>query len=107
MPTRVAFGTELPRLVLNEVYSCIENDRNDRGNGNGNGRANGPMRRQYWIELHNPTTPESAASSARSDLGAARLRYDPTSSVFPNPAGGAALPAPLDYNPYRVEIVCA
>ncbi len=105
MPSRVAFGTELPRLVLNEVYSCIENDRNDRGNGNGNmnGRANGPMRRQYWVELHNPTPPESAASAARSDLGAARLRYHPASTVLPNPVGGTMAP-PLDYNPYRIEI---
>ncbi len=102
--SRVAFGTEVPRLVLNEVYSCVENDRNDRAQGVGVGLLNGPMRRQYWVELHNPTPPESAASAARSDLGAARLRYDPAVTLLPNPAGGAALAPALDYNAYRIEI---
>ncbi len=102
--SRVAFGTEVPRLVLNEVYSCVENDRNDRAQGVGVGLLNGPMRRQYWVELHNPTPPESPASAARSDLGAARLRYDPAVTLLPNPAGGAALAPALDYNAYRIEI---
>lgn len=46
--TEYVFGTELPQLVLNEVYAQVDNDPNDTP----------PIATKYnvnfWVELHNP-----------------------------------------------------
>jgi hypothetical protein len=62
-----AFGTELPRLVLNDVYVEIGNTPGDRGLPR---RAEQPLRVNFWVELLNPL----AADPSLSNGGAARLR---------------------------------
>lgn len=101
--TRVVYGTELPRLVLNEVYAGLFNET-DTGGG-------GPLRRRYYIELHNPTPVEAPGdalgSAARSDQGAARLRYDPTAGVtlLRDPTTEAPIQyTGTNFNPYRIDV---
>lgn len=72
------FGTELPRLVINEVFTYYENDPDD--NGINNPPAMTPRRAttkyvgKVWIELHNPLTPQTAEQTRMlSDDGAAVL----------------------------------
>jgi hypothetical protein len=51
------FGTELPRLVINEFYSSYDNDNADTG------LPAGPAtyyRTNVWVELHNPFFKDSA-----------------------------------------------
>jgi hypothetical protein len=57
------FGVEVPRLVLNEAYSQLDNDNSDPSahnvNGNPTATQNGnfaskPYRLNTWLELHNP-----------------------------------------------------
>lgn len=43
------YGTELPRVVLNEVYVQHDNQKNDPGP-----RASLPYHVNVWVELHNP-----------------------------------------------------
>jgi hypothetical protein len=98
-------GTEQPRLRINEAYCCVANDPTDPFP---RGVASRPLKRQYWVELYNPTTPEPAAdtgTAARADLGAARLVYDPATRV-PDPANPSATVAAVTsrYNPYRLDI---
>ncbi len=103
---RVVYGTELPRLVINEAYCVLENTRNPPENFP-MGRASRPMVRRYWVELHNPL-PADAAPSPLSDGGAARLQYEAGVTAFQNPANPAALvPAGGTYNPYRLEVAVA
>lgn len=102
---RVAFGTELPRLVLNEVYSGVFNERGEETTAPPGSKSAKPLKRRYWIELHNPTPAEAANSPARSDGGAARLRYQPAVTQLPDPiTGTAGAYAGPDFNPYRIDI---
>ncbi|MGE3808493.1 MAG: hypothetical protein AB7K24_27835, partial [Gemmataceae bacterium] len=61
------FGTELPRLVINEVYTEIQNDKADMGQM----MANNDYQVRFWVELHNPMNNPTAMDS--SDDGTARL----------------------------------
>lgn len=104
--TRVAYGTELPRLVLNEVYSGAFNDRRDPAIPLPMPHAMHPLKRRYWIELHNPT-PSEPTLLPRSDQGAARLQYQTTTTQVYDPTN--ATPTLMAYtgptfNPYRIEI---
>jgi hypothetical protein len=47
------FGTEIPRLVLNEVYAEINNDSLDPQNAN-NGGGLASFNVNFWAELYNP-----------------------------------------------------
>ena len=72
---RVVYGTELNRLVINEAYSMIDNNRNETpGRGQLPPQANGKpraakqsMEKKFWIELHNPLPidPVNTANLAR------------------------------------------
>jgi hypothetical protein len=94
--TRVVYGTELPRVVLNEVYACVANTRTDTG-----ATAASPLQRRYYIELHNPLP----ADAVHPDGGAARLQYqsgvtqvtDPVALTTGNYTGAT-------FNPYRIEV---
>jgi hypothetical protein len=76
--TQWVFGTELPRLVINESFMQYENDPADPG-------LTGAMpsatyyRVKCWLELHNPLTPPGGTSSLMSENGGARLVYNGTS----------------------------
>jgi hypothetical protein len=49
------FGTELPRLVVNEAYVEVDNDPSDQGT-----TASRPPKANFWVELHNPLNPDPA-----------------------------------------------
>lgn len=102
LATRVVFGTEQPRLVINEVYSGIFNDRADP-NPLPTPRAAQPLERRYWVELHNPTP----ADPTHADAGGARLKYENLVTPVLDPTTGAAVPGGYPgatYNPYRLEV---
>ena len=62
------FGTELPRLVVNEVYAEVANDPADRGAGVT--RAQRLYQVRFWVELHNPFSPDALLT----ENGTARLQ---------------------------------
>jgi hypothetical protein len=89
------FGTELPKLVINEAYAALFNHREDPVNGGlPMNQATRDLRRQFWIELHNPLAPGGTADPALAENGAARLRYQ--SGVTPGYGGPT-------FNPYRLH----
>jgi hypothetical protein len=71
--TDIVMGTELPRLVLNEIYAQRDND--GKGNGKGKGKGVGLLTQDVnmWVELHNPLNSTPAGSAYPRDGGAARL----------------------------------
>ncbi len=96
---RVVFGNELPKLVMNEVYSCVANTRDDPLNALQ--QAQRPLVRRHWIELHNPTP----ADATRPDLGSARLRYEQAVTQLPDPTTGTPVAyTGATYNVYRIEV---
>jgi hypothetical protein len=62
------YGTELPRLVLNEVYAELDNNPTDTGLQNGGTQAT-TYNVNIWTELHNPLSTDSTLT----DSGTARL----------------------------------
>lgn len=79
-----AFGTEPPRLVINETYAQIDNNPSDpglmKGIGKGQGENNNPtmFNLNVWAELHNPLSSDNALF----DSGNARLRvFDAASGI--------------------------
>ncbi len=90
----VVYGTEAPRLALNEVYATLTNNAQDynpaKGINPGTPPATvQPFERRFWIELFNPMR----ADPALSENGLARLSY---------PAGVFGLTAA--YSPYSIAI---
>jgi hypothetical protein len=79
------YGTELPRLVMNEVYVQHDNQKNDPG-GNG-GTASRPYHVNVWVELHNPMdyTPYGPFGNPPiTDTGAVDLEIgDPKGAHYP------------------------
>ena len=73
------FGTELPRLVVNEVYAEVANNPADPGPGSPKPKATLPFQVKFWVELHNPLFTDANLS----DGGVARLQM---------PAAGDAPP---------------
>lgn len=71
------FGTELPRLLLNEVYSEISNDSTDPLTGS---KATMPYRVKFWAELHNPFRNDSYGNLT--DAGAARLAFPDGKAIY-------------------------
>lgn len=70
------FGTELPRLVLNEVYGQRDNDA--KGNAKGKGKGNGLLSQDVnlWVELHNPLQGTPAGQLYPRGNGVAQLAID-------------------------------
>jgi hypothetical protein len=66
--TDVVFGTELPRVVINEAYCEYQNDPQD----NAAMKATHPYWYNFWIELLNPL-PNPADAASRDD-GSATLQ---------------------------------
>jgi hypothetical protein len=68
------FGTELPKLVLNEAYSAMVNHNDDSAPPifpmvpmNMKRPAQKPIQKKFWVELHNPlradpTLPDNSAA---------------------------------------------
>jgi hypothetical protein len=85
LPLRVVFGTELPRLVINEAGIRVENGSTTK---NANDYDSGldvtaPTKQKatfyvgkVWAELHNPLTPNGANTASLSHGGAAPLRFN-------------------------------
>ncbi len=71
------YGTELPRLVVNEVYAEIGNDASDPLNG---AQATKPYKVKFWVELHNPF--RSDIFGNLSEGGAARLQTPGGDAVY-------------------------
>jgi len=76
----IVWGTELPRLVINEIYTRWRNDPTDpfppKDPLNPNSKhASKPYKVQTWVELHNPLTPpdSTAGDINLSHKGAAPL----------------------------------
>ncbi len=70
------FGTELPRLVINEAYVQYDNDPTDPGlqNPNQNVRQASYYRLNAWVELHNPFKQTPGADAYPRDGGTAYLQ---------------------------------
>jgi len=81
------FGTEVPRVVINEGYVEIDNDPTDPLTG---GKATLPYKVNFWVELHNPMY----AGAPLTEKGLGRLQV---------PAGGGS-PA---YPAYELAIAKA
>jgi hypothetical protein len=99
------FGTELPRLVVNEAYAEIVNHKDDEPTTVT--RAANPYRVRFWVELHNPLY-EVARNWNSSGPGGTGLQ----TCSLPLAEGGAARlwvpdqgPGKPGYAPYKV-VVC-
>ncbi|HKB03434.1 MAG TPA: hypothetical protein VKD90_14520, partial [Gemmataceae bacterium] len=73
------FGTERPRLVINETYTRFENDPTDTFPGN---KAEKNFWMRTWVEMHNPVTP---ASPAEQFSGSEGYYQDPSQAAGWNP----------------------
>jgi hypothetical protein len=114
------FGNELPRLVLNEVFTDIANDPTDPVLTNKTGGATKPYRVRFWIELNNPLQNNSPGYTQgnqnfqgnpmpKSDGGKARLRVlaNPQANPFPtNPNNRPFSQSDPNtfYSPYQIVI---
>src|SRR5262249_35527440 len=94
------FGTELPRVVLNEADVEIANDPSDPGLLRENKKATRDFIINFWVELLNPF----ARDPARVDHGAARLQVpfggEPGYAIYQVVI--ARTPNPLLYDPANV-----
>ncbi len=104
VPTDIVFGTELPKLVLNEAYCGLFNNRIDLPMPPLNvvtmkRPAQQPHKKMFWIELHNPLTTDPTLA----DGGAARLQYDPATTLVQDQTG-AAVAAPFTSSIYQVDV---
>lgn len=76
-PTEFVFGTELPRLVINEAFIQVDNDPTDPGLQLNPPRAQRNYNVNTWVELCNPLPAEPAGSDTAGSPGAnqAVLQY--------------------------------
>ncbi len=93
-PPEYVFGTELPQVVVNEVYAEIVNDPMDTFNGNT--MATMDYKINFWIELLNPLMnetlpPLSGARTNRAVLQNANGPVYKLQIVQPAAAGGSAI----------------
>jgi hypothetical protein len=85
------YGTELPRLVMNEAYVEYDNDPSD--NGTPAKTATLPHWVNFWVELHNPfrrdpNLPDSVSPKDTSLWSAARLRMPQGANAKAEPPYG-------------------
>jgi hypothetical protein len=101
LPQRTVFGTEQPRLVINEAYVAVKNTTGDAGI-----TATQPYIREHWVELHNPIPLEPATGQTLSDNGGARLMYkqNVTQQVTNLITGATGNYLGATYTPYRLEV---
>jgi hypothetical protein len=95
---QVVFGTELPRLVVNEAHAAVTNDPADQAKPT----ASKNFLKRFWVELCNPLPVDG--DPALSEPGNGNLYAPPTTGggarlLWP---GGAGKPL---FNPYRLEVV--
>jgi hypothetical protein len=100
LANHVVFGTEKPRLVINEVYAEVTNDPADQAFQNAQIGASNPAQVRFWLELQNPTAAPYSPGSGVGPLG------DPSAT---NPPAGSVklrdMVGNTPYSPYRIEIV--
>jgi hypothetical protein len=85
------YGTELPRLVINEAYAEYDNDPSD--NGTPGMTATLPAWVNFWVELHNPfrrdpNLPDSFSPKDPTLWSAARLRMPQGNNAKAEPPYG-------------------
>jgi hypothetical protein len=73
-PTAFVIGTEMPRLLINEVYAQLDNDASEARLWDPTKKLHPALnyRLNFWIELHNPL--KQATASLPRDNGAAVLQ---------------------------------
>src|SRR5262245_18112744 len=90
-PTDVVFGTDLPKVVLNEAYAEV---RNAPGDGDPVNGAQQPFQVNFWLVLLNPLNPAGSNDvNTGADRAAAQLEHS-------DPYGGGG----SKYGAYRVVI---
>jgi hypothetical protein len=98
------YGTEMPKVLLNEVYAQVDNDPSDQWleqNDPATGQKHGSKYDvNFWVELHNPTQSSVPIPLQPSYqiLVTKTSNFDPTSgkpisNVFPDLVGVASFPA--------------
>lgn len=72
------FGTEAPRLVINEAFAQFDNDPNDPGLAGNDPKLWVPstFNLNVWVELHNPFKSTPAGETYPFDSGLARLNVE-------------------------------
>ncbi len=82
---RVVFGVEVPRLVINEVYSEIVDDPNGKGKGTGkgSGKSMDDGLARFWVELLNPASPVSPAAAKDGVLGTGKVVLKDAGGIKP------------------------
>jgi hypothetical protein len=110
-PLNYVFGTELPRLVINEAYTAMFNNKLDlpapaKDPKTMKTPATKSVQKKFWIELHNPYVKAQPADNQLSDAGAARLQYVPgvTKVADPTSATGALTAVPTLIAPYELDV---
>ncbi len=76
--TDVVFGTELPRVLLNEVYAEAGNDPTSMKVVGGNQAADKYYKGNVWLELVHPFLDDSAIATVERYNGPAYLEMPPT-----------------------------
>jgi hypothetical protein len=77
------YGTEIPQLVINEVYSEVINDPADPFTG---GKATLPYKVNFWVELLNPLRDDGANSYDQTLQDANKMIYELVIGTLPPPA---------------------
>ena len=97
----MVYGTELPRLLVNEAYGELVNDRLDPKDGimMGTKVAAKEFQKKFFVELHNPLPPDTARPELES--GTARLQWN---AVSPSKTG-VGLYTGTVYAAYRLDIL--
>lgn len=105
LPNRVVFGTEKPRLVINEVYSEVANDPNDKA-PTPLTPANRPAHVRFWVEFLNPTSnPYPTPTTPTQNMGWFSTLNPNTGMVDPTYAGSVTLrDTAHNFSPYKLVI---
>ena len=102
---RAVYGTEKPRLVINEAYAEVTNDPNETAKSldddlNVKTKFYSTAQYRFWVELLNPTSGAYGASVTDTlGTGSAQLVYDASAGELP-----LAMGYPTSYPAYRLAI---
>jgi hypothetical protein len=89
----MVFGTEMPRLVVNEAYASVQNDPADVTAG-ASMKPTRNLQTRFWVELHNPL---GETDTSLPNSGIAQLAYKQGVSVGTTYQSG-------DITPYQILV---